>query len=73
MSYCSQVMLRMTSFSENEMNIQIPFCNVWHLNGNWETSLKQKHLLNQKVQNTNWETIIIVIFEILNAIIIVNG
>ena len=23
----------MTSISENEMNIQIPLCNVWYLNG----------------------------------------
>ena len=29
----------MTSISENEMNIQIPLCNVWYLNGILKNSL----------------------------------
>ena len=31
--YYNQPSSHMTSFSENEINIQIPLCNVWHLNG----------------------------------------
>ena len=37
---CSQSMLRMTSISENEMNIQIPLCKVQHFNGILKISLK---------------------------------
>ena len=43
----SQSTSRMTSISENKMNIQIPFCNVQHLNGILNISLeifpKKKH------------------------------
>ena len=35
----SQSMSCMTSISKNEMNIQIPFCNVQHLNGILRISL----------------------------------
>ena len=36
----SQSASRMTSISENEMNIQIPLCNVRHLNRILNTSLE---------------------------------
>ena len=47
----------MTSISKNEMNIQIPLCNVWHLNGmlNIHSSgnLSEKDSLTEKkIQNT---------------------
>ena len=55
----------MTSISENEMTIQIS-CewNVEHFCGN----LSEKDALTEtKIQNT-WETIIIVLLEIINAV-----
>ena len=36
----SQSTSRMTSISENEMNICIPLCNVWYLNGFSKTFLE---------------------------------
>ena len=55
-----------TSISENEMNIQIPLCNVRHVNG-MSRNLSQKDALTEKkkIQNT-WETIFIL--EVLNAV-----
>ena len=41
----SQSMSCVTSFSENEMHILIPFCNVWHLNGILR-SLSEKNALS---------------------------
>ena len=68
--YYSQSKSRMTSISENEMNIQLFLCNVPHVNGILNISLaifpKKDVLTKKKIQNT-WETI--VILEILNAVI----
>ena len=55
----------MTSFSENEMNIRIPFCNVRHLNGKMRNLSNKDALTEQKIQNT-WETT--VVFEKVNAV-----
>ena len=58
--FSSQFTSRMTSISENEMNIQIPLCNVQPLNGivkiSFETFHKKDVLTEKKNQNT-WETI----------------
>ena len=65
---------RVTSISENKMNIRIPLCNVRHLNGMFDISLtesfRKKDALSEKnktkkIQNT-WETIVIP--KILNAV-----
>ena len=53
-----------TSISKNEMNIKIPLCNVWHLNG--IVKIVKTHLL-QQLAVTTLETI--VIFEVLNTVI----
>ena len=49
----SQSTSRMTSISENEINIQIPLCNVRHLNGILKISLeifpKKMHWLTKKI------------------------
>ena len=40
---------RVTSFSKNEMNIQIPFCNIFrHLNGILRNLSKKDALAEQK-------------------------
>ena len=41
--FSSQFTSRMTSISENEMNIQIPLCNVKHLNGIVKISFETFH------------------------------
>ena len=69
--YYSQFTSRVTSISENEMNIRISLCNVRHVNGMLNISLEifpKKTITlqqKQKIQNT-WETI--VILEILNVV-----
>ena len=51
----------MTSFSKNEMNIQISLCKVQYMNGILKIPLEifpEKDISNEKkIQNT-WETII---------------
>ena len=54
----------MISISKNEMNIKIPHCNVWHLNGIGK--IVKTHLL-QQLAVTTLETI--VIFQVLNTVI----
>ena len=62
-------MSHVTSISKKEMNIQIPLCNVRHLNGMLNISLEilsEKDTLTKiKIQNS-WEAN--VILEILNAV-----
>ena len=56
-------MSRVTSISENEMNIQISPCNVRHVNGMlniFSGNLSEKDTLTEKkIQNTSRETIVI--------------
>ena len=43
----------------DEMNIRIPLCNVWHLNGNLENfseNLSEKDVLTEKKNSNTWET-----------------
>ena len=58
---CSQFKSRVTSISENEMNIQISLCNVRYVNEMLNISLE---IFLNKMHT--WETI--VILEILNAV-----
>ena len=58
----SQFTSRVTSISENEMNIRISLCNFRHVNGMLNIFLKispkKTHLQKKKkIQNT-WETIL---------------
>ena len=59
LSVCfSQFTSRMTSISENEMNIRISHCNVQHVNGmmniSLEIFLKKTHFLTEKKKDSKY-------------------